>query len=71
VPADTRLSLQLQHAGRASAAVEISVSSEVGAEVRDLSLSTRGAPTIAMLDSIELEGTRPMLSNHCSRERQA
>jgi hypothetical protein len=53
VPADTRLSLQLQHAGRASAAVEVIVSSEAGAEVRDLSLSTRASATIAALDSIE------------------
>ena len=53
VPADTRLSLQLQHAGRASAVVDVTVSSDAGAEVRDLSLSTRGSPTIAALDSIE------------------
>jgi hypothetical protein len=53
VPADTRLSLQLQHAGRASAVVDVTVSSDAGAEVRDLSLSTRGSATIASLDSIE------------------
>jgi len=53
VPADTRLSLQLQHAGHASAAVDLIVASEAGAEARDLSLSTRGAPTIASLDSME------------------
>jgi len=53
VPADTRLSLQLQHAGRASAVVDVTVATEAGAEVRDLSLSTRSAATIAALDSIE------------------
>jgi hypothetical protein len=53
VPADTRLSLQLQHGGRVSAAVDVTVTREAGAEVRDLSLSTRGAPTIASLDSLE------------------
>jgi hypothetical protein len=53
VPADTRLSLQLQQAGRASAAVDVTVTSEAGAEVRDLSLSTRSAATIAALDSLE------------------
>ncbi|MBW8770167.1 MAG: carboxypeptidase regulatory-like domain-containing protein [Gemmatimonadetes bacterium] len=53
MPADTRLSLQLQHAGRASAAVDVTVTSEAGAEVRDLSISSRSAATIASLDSIE------------------
>lgn len=53
VPADTRLSLQLQYAGRASAAIDVTVATEAGAEVRDLSLSTRSAATIAALDSIE------------------
>ena len=53
VPADMRLSLQLQHVGHASAAVDVTVTSDAGAEVRDLSLSTRGAPTIAALDSLE------------------
>jgi hypothetical protein len=53
VPADTRLSLQLQHGGRASAAVDVTVTSEAGAEVRDLSISSRSAATIASLDSIE------------------
>jgi len=53
VPADTHLALQLQHAGRASAAVDVTVATEAGAEVRDLSLSARSAATIAALDSIE------------------
>jgi hypothetical protein len=53
VPADTRLSLQLQHAGRASAAVEVTVTSEAGAVVRDLSLSARNAPTLTAIDSVE------------------
>ena len=53
VPSDTRLALQLQHAGRASAAVDVTVATEAGAEVRDLSLSARSAATIAALDSIE------------------
>jgi hypothetical protein len=53
VPTGRWLSLQLQHASRASAAVRMSVSSEEGAVVRDLSLSTSSAPTIALLDSLE------------------
>jgi hypothetical protein len=53
VPAGRWLSLQLQHASRASAAVRLAVSAEEGAVVRDVSLSPRTAPTIALLDSLE------------------
>jgi hypothetical protein len=53
VPTGRFLSLQLQHAGRASAAVRVSVTPEEGAVVRDLSMSPRSSPTIAALDSLE------------------
>jgi hypothetical protein len=53
VPAAKSLTLQLQHAGLAGAATRVSVSEEEGVVVRDLSLSTRSAPTMAALDSIE------------------
>lgn len=53
VPTGRFLSLQLQHAGRASAAVRVTVTPEEGAVVRDLSMSPRSSPTIAALDSLE------------------
>jgi hypothetical protein len=53
VPATKTLSLQLQHAGRAGAAMQVIVSAEEGVVVRNLSLSLRSAPTIAALDSLE------------------
>jgi hypothetical protein len=52
VPAGTLLSLQLQHGGRAGAVIRLRVSEEEGAVVRDISMSTRTAPTIAELDSL-------------------
>ena len=54
VPAARFLSLQVQYAGRASAAVRLSVSSEEGVAVRDLSMSPTTAPTIVMLDSLDV-----------------
>jgi hypothetical protein len=53
VPAGRFLSIQLQHSGRASAAVRVSVSPEEGVVVRDLSMSPRTSPAIAALDSLE------------------
>ena len=53
VPMVKSLELQLQHADRASAAVRVSVLPEAGVAVRDFSLSTRTAPTIAALDSLD------------------
>ena len=58
VPTGRFLSLQLQHAGRASAAVRVSVTSEEGVVVRDLSMSPTTAPSIAALDSLELAAAR-------------
>ncbi|MEO8562005.1 MAG: carboxypeptidase-like regulatory domain-containing protein [bacterium] len=54
VPTGRWLSLQLQHSGRAGAAVRAAVSSEEGAAVRDLSMSPRSSPTITALDSLDL-----------------
>jgi hypothetical protein len=53
VPTDTWLILQLQHAGRAGAAVRVSVTEEEGAVVRNLSLSGTSSATLATLDSAE------------------
>jgi hypothetical protein len=53
VPVVKSLELQLQHAERASAAVRVSVTMDEGVAVRDFSLSTRSAPTIATLDSLD------------------
>ena len=52
VPAVKSLELQLQHAARAAAAIRVTVLPEEGVAVRDFSLSTRVAPTIASLDSL-------------------
>lgn len=53
VPVVKSLELQLQHAERAGAAVRVSVTLDEGVAVRDFSLSTRSAPTIATLDSLD------------------
>ena len=53
MPVVKSLELQLQHAERASAAVRVSVTIDEGVAVRDFSLSTRSAPTIAALDSLD------------------
>ena len=54
VPTGRFISLQLQHAGRASAAVRVSVTAEEGVVVRDLSMSPTTSPSIAALDSLEM-----------------
>ncbi|HEV7991775.1 MAG TPA: carboxypeptidase-like regulatory domain-containing protein [Gemmatimonadaceae bacterium] len=54
VPTGRFLSLQLQHSGRASSAVRVSVSPEEGVVVRDLSMSPSSSPSIAALDSLDL-----------------
>ena len=53
VPVVKSLELQLQHAERAGAAVRVTVTLDEGVAVRDFSLSTRSAPTIATLDSLD------------------
>jgi hypothetical protein len=53
VPAARALELQIQHAGRASAATRLTVSAEEGVVVRNFSMSMHSAPTIAALDSLE------------------
>jgi hypothetical protein len=53
VPTDSWLSLQLQDSGRVGGLARVTVSDEEGAVVRNLSLSLRTAPTVAVLDSLE------------------
>ena len=53
VPMVKALEVQLQHAERAGAAVRVSVLPEEGVAVRDFSLSTRSAPTLDALDSLD------------------
>lgn len=53
VPVVKSLELQLQHADRAGAAIRVTVLPEEGVAVRDFSLSTRFAPTITVLDSLD------------------
>jgi hypothetical protein len=52
VPSGTRLSLQVQHAGRATPVVRVAVSDEEGVVVRDFSLSPQTAPATSALDSM-------------------
>ena len=52
VPSGAMLSLQLQHAGRAGTIINVAVSDDEGAVVRDLSLSPTSSPTQAALDSV-------------------
>lgn len=52
VPSGSMLSLQLQHAGRAGTIVQVAVSDDEGAAVRDLSLSPTTSPSTAALDSV-------------------
>ncbi|MDB4884433.1 MAG: TonB-dependent receptor plug [Gemmatimonadetes bacterium] len=52
VPTGSWLLIQLQYAGRASNVVRVSVSEEEGVIMRNLSLSVRQSPTLAMLDSV-------------------
>lgn len=51
VPAGSWLTVQLQHGGRASAALRLAVSDSDGVAVRHLSLSAGSSPTVAALDS--------------------
>ena len=53
VPTDIWLSLQLQDSGRVGGLARVTVSDDEGAVVRNLSLSLRTAPTVAVLDSLE------------------
>jgi hypothetical protein len=53
IPAVKAIELQLQHAGRASVATQLSITPAEGAVVRDLSMSAASAPTIAALDSLD------------------
>jgi hypothetical protein len=53
VPAELPLSIQVQHADRAGAAIQLRVTAEEGVVVRDFSLSLRSAATIAAFDSLE------------------
>lgn len=53
LPAVKTLELQIQHGDRASAATRLSVTLEEGVAVRDFSLSTQTAPTLAALDSLD------------------
>jgi hypothetical protein len=52
IPGGTSLALRLQHDGRTGPAVRLTISQDEGVVVRDLSISTRSAPTIALIDSI-------------------
>jgi hypothetical protein len=51
VPTGRLLTIQLQHAGHAGAALRVTVTADEGVAVRDLSLSATTAPTIVALDS--------------------
>ena len=53
IPAGSSLALQLRHEGRAGPVMRLTVSEDEGAAVRNLSMSTRSAPPIALLDSVE------------------
>lgn len=57
IPAVKSIELQLQHAGRASVATQVSVTPAEGAVVRDFSLSITSAPTLATLDSLDRRAT--------------
>ena len=52
IPGGTSLALRLQHDGRTGPAVRLTISQDEGVVVRDLSISTRSAPSIALGDSI-------------------
>jgi hypothetical protein len=58
IPGGTSLALRLKHGDRVGPAVRLTISQEEGVVVRDLSMSTRSAPAIAMLDSIARLGDR-------------
>jgi len=52
IPGGTTLTLRLQHADRATPLVRTTISPDEGVVVRDLSISLRSAPPVALLDSI-------------------
>lgn len=56
LPAERWLTMQLQHEGRGGAIVQLTVSRDEGAVVRDMSLSLQSAPTLVALDSVERLG---------------
>ena len=57
IPAVKAIELQVQHAGRASVATQLSVSPSEGAVVREFSLSIASTPTVAALDSLDRRAT--------------
>jgi hypothetical protein len=57
VPTETLFTLRLRSQGRAGAVVRLLLSEEEVIIARDLSLSTRNAPTIAELDSLQRAAT--------------
>jgi hypothetical protein len=52
IPGGTTLALRLQYADRGGPSVRLTISPDEGAVVRDLSISTRSAPSLALLDSM-------------------
>jgi hypothetical protein len=52
IPGGTTLALRLQHGDRGSPLVRLTISPDEGVVVRDLSISLRSAPSVALLDSI-------------------
>jgi hypothetical protein len=58
IPGGTTLLLRLQQADKGTPLVRLTISEEEGVVVRDLSLSPRSAPRVALLDSIARLGDR-------------
>ncbi|HEX7980856.1 MAG TPA: carboxypeptidase regulatory-like domain-containing protein [Gemmatimonadaceae bacterium] len=52
IPGGTTLALRLQHADKGTPFVRLTISPDEGVVVRDLSISPRSAPRVALLDSI-------------------
>jgi hypothetical protein len=57
IPAVKAIELQVQYAGHASVATQLSITPAEGAVVRELSLSVAAAPTLAALDSLDRRAT--------------
>ncbi|MDF2775427.1 MAG: TonB-dependent receptor plug [Geminicoccaceae bacterium] len=57
IPAVKAIDLQVQHAGRASMATQLSITPAEGAVVREFSLSLASAPTLTTLDSLDRRAT--------------
>jgi hypothetical protein len=58
IPGGTTLALRLQQADKGTPLVRLTISQEEGVVVRDLSISPRSAPRVALLDSIARLGDR-------------